>query len=570
MIIFKKVRWKNILSTGNSMTEVDLNTHNTTLIVGENGAGKSTILDAICFALFNRPFRQISKTQLLNSINEQNGEVQVEFSIGTKEYKIIRCMKPNKFEIYCDNLMLNQDASNLDYQKHLEQSILKLNYRSFTQVVILGSSTFVPFMKLSSSHRREVVEDILDIKIFSSMNLLVKNKIKEINDDIKSIDDNTELTLQKIELQEQYINDLEQNKDKIIKNNNEKIDLNKKTISKYLSDKTDLENLNDGLLTEVSEQSNISKKLKKLNKLHSTISTKKSREEKDVEFFMNNDECPTCDQVITNEFKTNVIKQREDKVSEYQDGLNDLDIEIQNLENRLQIIEQISIKLNENNVKIGTLSTSIDTLLELNESLNKEIKEYEELGSTQENRKKLEELKDSLLLFEQRKAKLIEDKHYHDIARNMLQDSGIKTKIIKKYLPIMNKLINGYLSSMDFFINFTIDENFNEIIKSRYRDEFKYYSFSEGEKMRIDLGLLFTWRAIAKMKNSTNTNLLLLDEIFDSSLDGTGTDDFLKILNTFKDENVFVISHKGDVLVDKFDHTIKFEKIQNFSKIVES
>tara|TARA_E500000318_G_C3569536_1_gene217199 strand:- start:12730 stop:14442 length:1713 start_codon:yes stop_codon:yes gene_type:complete len=570
MIIFKKVRWKNILSTGNSMTEVDLNTHNTTLIVGENGAGKSTILDAICFALFNRPFRQVSKTQLLNSINEQNGEVQVEFSIGTKEYKIIRCMKPNKFEIYCDNLMLNQDASNLDYQKHLEQSILKLNYRSFTQVVILGSSTFVPFMKLSSSHRREVVEDILDIKIFSSMNLLVKNKIKEINDDIKSIDDNTELTLQKIELQEQYINDLEQNKDKIIKNNNEKINSNKKTISKYSSDKTDLENLNDGLLTEVSEQSNISNKLKKLNKLHSTISTKKSREEKDVEFFMNNDECPTCNQVITNQFKTNVIKQREDKVSEYQDGLNDLDIEIQNLENRLQIIEQISIKLNENNVKIGTLSTSIDTLLELNESLNKEIKEYEELGSTQENRKKLEKLKDSLLLFEQRKAKLIEDKHYHDIARNMLQDSGIKTKIIKKYLPIMNKLINGYLSSMDFFINFTIDENFNEIIKSRYRDEFKYYSFSEGEKMRIDLGLLFTWRAIAKMKNSTNTNLLLLDEIFDSSLDGTGTDDFLKILNTFKDENVFVISHKGDVLVDKFDHTIKFEKIQNFSKIVES
>ncbi len=552
------------------MTEVDLNTHNTTLIVGENGAGKSTILDAICFALFNRPFRQVSKTQLLNSINEQNGEVQVEFSIGTKEYKIIRCMKPNKFEIYCDNLMLNQDASNLDYQKHLEQSILKLNYRSFTQVVILGSSTFVPFMKLSSSHRREVVEDILDIKIFSSMNLLVKNKIKEINDDIKSIDDNTELTLQKIELQEQYINDLEQNKDKIIKNNNEKINSNKKTISKYSSDKTDLENLNDGLLTEVSEQSNISNKLKKLNKLHSTISTKKSREEKDVEFFMNNDECPTCNQVITNQFKTNVIKQREDKVSEYQDGLNDLDIEIQNLENRLQIIEQISIKLNENNVKIGTLSTSIDTLLELNESLNKEIKEYEELGSTQENRKKLEKLKDSLLLFEQRKAKLIEDKHYHDIARNMLQDSGIKTKIIKKYLPIMNKLINGYLSSMDFFINFTIDENFNEIIKSRYRDEFKYYSFSEGEKMRIDLGLLFTWRAIAKMKNSTNTNLLLLDEIFDSSLDGTGTDDFLKILNTFKDENVFVISHKGDVLVDKFDHTIKFEKIQNFSKIVES
>ena len=454
MIIFKKVRWKNILSTGNSMTEVDLNTHNTTLIVGENGAGKSTILDAICFALFNRPFRQVSKTQLLNSINEQNGEVQVEFSIGTKEYKIIRCMKPNKFEIYCDNLMLNQDASNLDYQKHLEQSILKLNYRSFTQVVILGSSTFVPFMKLSSSHRREVVEDILDIKIFSSMNLLVKNKIKEINDDIKSIDDNTELTLQKIELQEQYINDLEQNKDKIIKNNNEKINSNKKTISKYSSDKTDLENLNDGLLTEVSEQSNISNKLKKLNKLHSTISTKKSREEKDVEFFMNNDECPTCNQVITNQFKTNVIKQREDKVSEYQDGLNDLDIEIQNLENRLQIIEQISIKLNENNVKIGTLSTSIDTLLELNESLNKEIKEYEELGSTQENRKKLEKLKDSLLLFEQRKAKLIEDKHYHDIARNMLQDSGIKTKIIKKMeAPLKAQGWDGIKKSSDESVN---------------------------------------------------------------------------------------------------------------------
>ena len=568
-IIFNKVKWKNILSTGNNFIEVDLNSKSKTLIVGENGSGKSTILDAICFGLFNRPFRQVTKGQLVNSVNERDGEVQVDFSVGQQKFKIIRGIKPNKFEIYSNGTMINQDAAAKDYQKYLEQQILKLNYRSFTQVVILGASTFVPFMKLSSTHRREVVEEILDIKIFSLMNLLLKNKLKDITNDITSIDNEYKLYEQKIELQQKHLKDLQDNKDKIIDDNNKKIEKNVKSITTR-QDKVDkLEIKNVDFMKQIEEQPIIAKKLKKLNKLHNTITEKETRIKKEVEFFDNNEECPTCEQVIDSDFKSKAVELRTKKLKEYILGLKDIEKDIDTNEQELDIIKNILEKIKKNDVEVGKLNSSIEELENVNKEYEDEIKSYTDEDATEKQLKELTQLQEDLFAFGKRKADLIEDKHYNTVVRNMLQDTGIKTKIIKRYLPVMNKLINGYLSSMDFFINFTIDENFNEVIKSRYRDEFKYYSFSEGEKMRIDLSLLFTWRAIAKMKNSTNTNLLLLDEIFDSSLDATGTDDFLKILNTFKDENVFVISHKGDVLFDKFAHIIKFEKIQNFSKLVD-
>jgi len=568
-VVFSKVKWKNILSTGNNFIEIDLNSKPKTLIVGENGSGKSTILDAICFGLFNRPFRQITKGQLVNSVNERDGEVQVDFSVGQQKFKIIRGIKPNKFEIYSNGSMINQDAAVKDYQKYLEQQILKLNYRSFTQVVILGSSTFVPFMKLSSTHRREVVEEILDIKIFSLMNLLLKNRLKDITNDIVSINNEYKLKEQKIELQQKHLKDLQDNKDKIVADNNKKVVRNVKSILTRQDKAEELETKNVGFMKQIEEQPVIAKKLKRLNKLHITITEKQTRIEKEVEFFDNNEECPTCEQIIDSDFKAKAIELRTMKLGEYILGLKDIEKDIDVNEWELDTIKTIFEKIKKNDIEIGKLNSSIEELENVNREYEDEIKSYTDEDVTEKQLKELTKLQEDLFAFGKRKADLVEDKHYNTVVRNMLQDTGIKTKIIKRYLPVMNKLINGYLSSMDFFINFTIDENFNEVIKSRYRDEFKYYSFSEGEKMRIDLSLLFTWRAIAKMKNSTNTNLLLLDEIFDSSLDGTGTDDFLKILNTFKGENVFVISHKGDVLFDKFAHIIKFEKIQNFSKLVD-
>ena len=568
-VTFSKVKWKNILSTGNNFTEVVLNSKSKTLIVGENGSGKSTILDAICFGLFNRPFRQITKGQLVNSVNERDAEVEVYFSVGGQEFKIIRGIKPNKFEIYCNGTMINQDAAAKDYQKHLEENILKLNYRSFTQVVILGASTFVPFMKLSSAHRREVVEEILDIKIFSVMNHLLKTRLKDVASDIVSLGNEYKLHEQKIEQQQRHLKDLQENKDKIVNENNKKIARNVKSILSKQDTVTKLEIQSEKYFKEIEEQPIIDKKLKKLNRLHNTISEKQKRIETEVDFFNDNEECPTCEQHIDSDFKTKAIEVRTKKLQEYINGLKDIDKDIDTNEKELNTIINISEKIKSNDIEIGKLTSSIEELENFNTEYENEVKDLTDKDVTEKQLNELTSLQESLVSLGKRKAEMIEDKHYNDVVRNMLQDTGIKTKIVKRYLPVMNKLINGYLSSMDFFINFTIDENFNEVIKSRYRDEFKYYSFSEGEKMRIDLALLFTWRAIAKMKNSTNTNLLLLDEIFDSSLDGTGTDDFLKILNTFQKENVFVISHKGDVLYDKFAHILKFEKIQNFSKTID-
>jgi DNA repair exonuclease SbcCD ATPase subunit len=561
------VRWKNLLSTGNQFTEIQLDRSPTTLIIGENGAGKSTILDALCFGLFNKPFRSISKSQLINSVNGGGAVVEVEFTVGGKEVRVVRGIKPNKFEVYVNDNMINQDANARDYQKHLEQQVLGLNYRSFTQVVILGSSTFVPFMQLSTKARREVVEDILDIKVFSLMNFLLKNKTKELNEEIRNVEYNYALTEEKITLQQKFIEDVINNKSSIITENKQKIKDNNSTIGTRNGDIKVLEDEKIALSYDAEEHLKVDKKLKKLTQTEAALKNKRGEHDRQIQFFQTNDECPSCEQPITESTKQTQIESRNTKIREIENGIGDLQRLESEEQDRLQSILNDLDTIRQNDVEIAKIRASIVELEKFNAKLQKDIETYESGSVSEEDKTKLAELKGTIKYIDEQKSKLNEDRFYIDVAKNLLQDSGIKTKIVKQYLPIMNKLVNTYLSSMDFFVNFNIDENFQETIKSRFRDEFSYASFSEGEKMRIDLALLFTWRAVAKMKNSTNTNLLILDEIFDSSLDGTGTDDFLKILNTFHDQNVFVISHKQDMLFDKFRSIIQFKKEKNFSKV---
>ena len=568
MIHFKYVRWRNFLSTGNQFTEIQLDRNNTTLIIGENGAGKATILDALCFGLFGKPFRNINKPQLLNSVNGGSCEVEVEFRIGSKEVKVVRGIKPNKFEIYINGKMYNQDANVRDYQKYLEQQILKLNYRSFTQVVILGSSTFIPFMQLKARHRREVVEEILDIQIFSLMNMLVKQRMKTIAEDIREMDYSIKLNREKISLQEKYISEVKQNKDKLVEEKTLLISSNEEEVFNRNLENNKLNQEKDKWLTEIADKDKVVSTMSKLNNLKSTLREKKNSNAKMVEFFENNDICPTCEQTLDNSEEMIALKEKE--VSKFSAALKELEDKITESKGRQKIINEIVEKIRESEVQVAKNNQSVVQLEKFNATLSSEIEQLADEELSKSDYDKLKSLNKKMKGLDEQKSKLREDQTYADAVRNMLQDTGIKTKIIKQYLPIMNKLINTYLTSMEFYVNFTLNENFEETIKSRYRDEFTYASFSEGEKMRIDLALLFTWRAVAKMKNSTNTNLLILDEIFDSSLDGTGTDEFLKILNTLGDEKVFVISHKQDALADKFRSTIKFEKIKNFSHISEA
>ena len=569
MIHFETVRWKNFLSTGNNFTEIQLDRNSTTLIIGENGAGKSTILDALCFGLFGKPFRSINKPQLLNSVNGSAALVEVEFSIGSKKVLVRRGIKPNVFEIYINGKMYNQDANARDYQKYLEQQILKLNFRSFTQVVILGSSTFIPFMQLKSKHRREVVEEILDIQIFSLMNMLLKQRLKTIDTDMREAEYQHNLTEEKITLQEKYIDEMFMHKEKLIQDKTSLIGGNEEEVfKKNLDIKFHTEN-NKELLTQIADNNTVDKKYSKLKDIQAQLKEKHRAHTKHLNFFESNEDCPTCQQHIDETFKEDMITRKRGDADNVASGMGELKVELEKVAARQKDISDIANKIRENEVHIAKENSSLVQLEKFNATLQSEIDTLVSGDISKEDHKKLSELKELLSGVDVQKSKLREDKTYYEASRSMLQDTGIKTKIIKQYLPIMNKLINTYLTSMEFYVNFTLDENFEETIKSRYRDEFSYASFSEGEKMRIDLALLFTWRAVAKMKNSTNTNLLILDEIFDSSLDGTGTDEFLKILNTLGDENVFVISHKQDQLVDKFKDTIKFEKIKNFSHVVE-
>ena len=569
MIIFKYVRWKNFLSTGNQFTEIQLDRNPTTLIIGENGAGKSTILDALCFGLCGKPCRNINKGQLLNSVNNGQCEVEVDFKIGTKSFKVIRGIKPNLFEIYINGKMYNQDANVRDYQKYLEQQILKLNYRSFTQVVILGSSTFIPFMQLKARHRREVVEEILDIQIFSLMNMLLKQKLKSIAEHQRDVNYQIELTSEKINLQKKYIDDVKKNKDKLITEKTSLLSSNEEEIHSRQKKVDELKTANDDLAMNTTHSDKTTEKVQKLKGLDATLKEKRSATKKYVDFFEANDDCPVCEQHIDETFKENMITTKKSEYEKFDKGINELKDELKRQEDVLAAVNDYIRQMRENDAEIGKIVYSVKELKNFNVNLQSEIEELESGEVSKDDMTKLTKLKKSLKSHQTQHQGLREEQTYAEAARSMLMDSGIKTKIIKQYIPIMNKLINTYLTAMEFYVNFTLNENFEETIKSRHRDEFTYASFSEGEKMRIDLALLFTWRAVAKMKNSTNTNLLILDEIFDSSLDSTGTDEFLKILNTLDGENVFVISHKQDVLVDKFKSTVRFEKIKNFSHVAE-
>ena len=493
--------------------------------------------------------------------------VEIEFIIGTKKIKVVRGIKPNIFEIYINKKLYNQDANARDYQKYLEQQILKLNYRSFTQVVILGSSTFIPFMQLKARQRRDVVEDILDIQIFSLMNMLLKQRLKGISEDQRDVDYNHNLTSEKITLQEKYIDDVKTNKDKLIQEKTVLISGNEEEVFRKKADIDFHAKNNKELLTAIRDNDKVNKDYTKLQDIKSTLTEKKNNRTRMVKFFEDNNDCPACEQPLRNASK--MVKSKQKEVDKFTNALVELEQALKVSTLRQGEIGKITDRIRENEVYIAKENSSVTELQKFNATLLAEINQLEtgDVGETDLN--ELDKLKKHLTALKKQTTKLREDQTYAEAARSLLQDTGIKTKIIKQYLPIMNKLINTYLTSMEFYVNFTLNENFEETIKSRYRDEFTYDSFSEGEKMRIDLALLFTWRAIAKMKNSANTNLLMLDEIFDSSLDGAGTDEFLKILNTLGDENVFVISHKQDMLVDKFKSTIKFEKIKNFSHVVE-
>jgi DNA repair exonuclease SbcCD ATPase subunit len=571
MINFKKVRYKNFLSTGQQFIEIDLQKANTTLVIGENGAGKSTMLDALCFGLFQRPFRNIKKDQLINSLNEKECVVEVEFTVGQKDYKIIRGIKPNTFEIWCDGDMLNQDAAQRDYQKHLEQTILKLNFRSFTQVVILGNASFVPFMQLRARHRRQVVEEILDIEIFSKMNLMFREKAKAQDEIIKQDDFEYSILDTKIEDKKKYIDDIS-NRSKDLADS-KKAELNKSItdIANYQEDvkkvRTDIAELQKQILDETK----VNDKHKQLHNLEAKLENTCSKHKKDLGFFETHSDCPVCQQAIDEAFKSTMIGKKTEKIQELESALGQIDKEIKTNEMKLDTINKTMVSIREKELLINRYETSIEEIKKQSVRLGQEIADLtNENVSTAEQTGELNQLQEQLVETDVKKKKDKEHKVYIDTARALMQDTGIKTKIIKQYLPIMNQYINKYLADMDFFVNFTLDEEFNETIRSRYRDEFNYHSFSEGEKLRIDLSILFTWREIAKLKNSTNTNLLILDEIFDSSLDTSGTDEFMRILHTtMGKENVFVISHKGDTLIDKFPRVLKFEKHKNFTRMAE-
>jgi DNA repair exonuclease SbcCD ATPase subunit len=571
MIIFKTIRWKNFLSTGNVFTEVDLTTCKTNLIVGENGAGKSTILDALTFSLFGKPFRKINKPMLVNSINEKDCVTEIEFSIGKNEFKVVRGIKPNKFEIYNNGQVWNQESTLVDQQKNFEQNVLKMNYKSFTQIVVLGSSTFVPFMRLPVAQRREIIEDILDIQIFSTMNVLLRDKIRSNREEIMDFDYQVDLIKEKVNIQKSYLLELDKKNKADISKKEEKIselleDENKQHV--FIKEKSDvIEKLNE----EINEYSTSSNKLKKLNTFLIKLSSKLQTCQKEHQFFEKNHVCPTCTQDLSDEFRTDKISSGKTKLDELTLGYNDILSAIGEEENRFNKWNELSTEITSNNQQISQSNFQINQIRKSIVDVEKDIKDLESGGGDKKHAfTKLETLVEekkelSLQLSESKK-----DKDMLSVASGLLKDNGIKTRIIKKYLPVMNKLINQYLQGMDFYVNFTLDENFEETIKSRFRDQFSYASFSEGEKSRIDIALLLTWRSIAKLKNSVDTNLLILDEIFDGSLDQQGGSDLGWILRNFDDSiSVFVISHK-EQMNDKYDRTLNVEKVKNYSVIRET
>jgi len=569
LIIFKSVSWKNFLSTGNTPNKVELDGHSTTLIVGKNGEGKSTILDALTFSLFNKPFRDINKNQLVNSINQKNCVVEIEFSIGPIQYRVVRGIKPNIFEIYQNGTIINQDAAVKDYQKVLEQQILKLNYKTFTQVVILGSASFVPFMQLPVWQRREVIEDILDIKVFSTMNTILKEKIAENKEELSAVETEIRIITEQAKAQKSLIDSLQHSKDQNVKVLKDKIETNITEIN----DKTQLVDLLnkdvEALNTQLHEKAEVDKNIEMCKSNMNKLSQKLTQVDEHIEFFTSNETCPSCEQGIQHEHKDKIISKISSDKKQITDNMDVLNSAYSKLSKDLQDKQDVLNQIQDKNISISTEINAMNMLIKANNALEKEINELSVQGDIDVEKDKIKLLANDALQKNEIKVGLMKEKQLQEIAGVLLKDTGIKTTIIREYLPAMNKLINMYLSAMDFFVKFELDESFNEKIKSRFRDEFTYASFSEGEKMRIDLAILFTWRQIAKMKNSVNTNLLLLDEIFDSSLDVAGTDYFLSVMDTLgENTNVFVISHKGDVLLDKFKNNIRFEKTNDFSSLV--
>ena len=571
MIVFEKVRWKNFLSTGNVFSEIDLQRSRTNLIVGHNGSGKSTILDALTFSLFGKPFRKISKSMLVNSVNEKDTMVEIEFSIGKNSYQVIRGIKPNKFMVYCNGQPWDEDAKAVDQQKNLEQNVLKMNFKSFTQIVVLGSSTFVPFMRLPGQQRREIIEDILDIQVFSVMNNRLKDKIRENNEEIKDLDYQLHLLEEKIELQKQYMLELKKKTDAEIDKKKEKIKEYQQEEESSLGNIRDLTDQVTNLSTEMEEYSKSSSKLKKLNTFLIKLNQKLQTCKKEHEFFEDNHVCPTCTQDLSDEFRADKIEEGKTKLDEMNVGYEELQTAIKDEEERNEKFLELTQEVNTKNTTITNINYQLMSIRSNIDEISKEIKELE--GSTPDKKAefvKLEGLIEDKKVTKKNCAVSKKDRDVLQVATTLLKDSGIKTRIIKTYLPTMNKLINQFLQSMDFYVNFTLNENFEETIKSRYRDVFSYESFSEGEKARIDISLLLTLRSIAKLKNSVDTNLLILDEIFDGSLDQSGTSDLGWILRNFDDNtNVFVISHKT-LLDDKFDRTITVNKDKNYSTLEET
>jgi DNA repair exonuclease SbcCD ATPase subunit len=567
MINFKKLRYKNFLSTGNMFTELELDTNTTTLIIGENGSGKSTILDALSFALFSKPFRKVNKPQLINSITRKDLVVEVEFDIAPNSYRIVRGMRPNIFEVYQNDVLMNQSAEMKDYQEILEKHILKISHKSFSQVVVLGSATFQPFMQLPPGQRRDIIEDLLDLQIFTVMNNLLKVKINENRDSISDVASEKRVVSEKIKLIRQHLLEIQNNNDVIIAEKKERLKGVFTQLEEMNVEYDGYEVLINELEQSLTEENRISGKMTSLETLRHQIKAKLNLLNKEIKFFREHDSCPTCQRVIGEEFQCEAIATRSSNIDEINAGLEQLEVQYNSTLEKFNKITEIHAEIQKNKLEMHKLRARIESLEEYENTLNEEIKSIKKTNEERDD-SKLIDLEKELKDLDTKSYDLEEDRVVLGAAGSLLKDGGIKSRIIKQYVPIINRLINKYLAAMEFLVQFELDEEFNETIKSRFRDEFSYSSFSEGEKMRINLAILFTWRAVAKMRNSINTNILIMDEVFDSSLDSTGTEEFMKILNQLTvDTNTFIISHKTDQISDKFDNVIKFEKKQNFSRI---
>ena len=569
MIHFKKVRYKNLLSSGNRFTTFELDRSNTTLIVGDNGAGKSTLLDALCFGLYGKGFRNLKKDLLINSINQKELVVEIDFSIGKRDYKVVRGAKPNKFELYTNGKMVNQDATMKDYQEHLEKNILKMSYRSFTQVAILGSANFTPFMQLRAVERRKLVEDLLDISIFSTMQDMLKKKVSQHNLEVKETSHEIDLLHERISGLNDQVNALQKNREAKIKKYESTVNETQNNINKILGEVDEKTKNVVEKKRSIESKDSTESRLKQATDLERQLENARKKAIADVKFYEENDDCPVCKQGLDHNHKEKCIKEREDKAQEITQALSDIDKTISECHDEIQRINVIQSEIDEIQREVGLLQTEVVSNQKYIKKLQGEIEDLQnEIVGDSDVHDRLTTSETDLDILEKKQETQTERQHYFELATMLLRDQGVRQRIIKQYVPIMNKMINKYLANLEFYVGFELNEAFEETIKSRFRDVFKYDNFSQGEKMRIDLALLFTWRAVARLKNSVNTNILILDEVFDSSLDSQGTDDFLKLLNTLNEKtNAFIISHKGDQLYDKFEEVIRFEKHKNFSRI---